>query len=210
MTVLPLVRRRPASVRISLPHGGTAQLRPLGDGESTPLLEVFAAMSSESRASRYLTAMPRLPDSFVRTLSATDGLVHVGWLASVDGRPAGIGRYVRMSEDPCTVDLAFEVVDAQQRRGLGAALLDTITTVAADHGVRRLRATALPENRASLRLLSRLGIPMSFDDGVMEGSAPLRLLDPPRIDRRAVLELSRLSAPAPAEPVWTVPCAAAH
>jgi len=173
------------------------------------LLEVFAGMSAGSRASRYLTAMPRLPDSFVRTLSATDGLVHVGWLASVDGRPAGIGRYVRMSGDPCTVDLAFEVVDEQQRRGLGAALLDTITTVAADHGVRRLRATALPENRASLRLLSRLGIPMTFADGVMEGCAPLRLLDPARIDRRAVVALARISAPAAAEPVWTLPCAAA-
>ena len=209
MTVLPLTRRRPASVRVPLPDGGTARLRPLQDGESTALLDVFAGLSAQSRASRYLTAMPRLPESFVRTLSATVGLVHVGWLASVDGRPAGIGRYVRMSEDPCTADLAFEVVDEHQRRGLGAALVDTITTVAADHGVRRLRATALPENRASLRLLSRLGIPMSFEDGVMEGCAPLRLLDPPRIDRRAVVALARLSAPAAEEPVWTLPCAAA-
>lgn len=209
MTVLPLARRRLASVQVSLPDGGTAQLRPLEDGESTPLLEVFAGLSAGSRASRYLTAMPRLPGSFVRSLSATDGLVRVAWLASVDGRPAGIGRYVRMSEDPHTADVALEVVDEQQRRGLGAALLDTVTTVAADNGVRRLRATALPENRASLRLLSRLGIPMSFDGGVMEGSAPLRLLDPPRVDRRAVVELARRSAPAPAEPVWTLPCAAA-
>ena len=67
----------------------------------------------------------------------------------------------------------------------------------------------LPDNRASLRLLSRVGIPMSFEDGVLEGSAPLRLLDPPRVDRRAVVELARLSGPALAEPVWTLPCAAA-
>ncbi len=209
MTVLPLARRRPASVRVSLPDGGTAQLRPLKDGESTPLLEVFAGLSADSRASRYLTAMPRLPESFVRGLSATDGLVRVAWLASVDDRPAGIARYVRMSEDPCAAEVAFEVVDEQQRRGLGAALLDTITTVAVANGLRRLQATVLPENRASLRLLSRLGIPMSFVDGVLEGSAPLRLLDPPRINRRAVVELARLSVPAPAEPVWTSPCAAA-
>ena len=209
MTVLPLARRRPASVRVPLPDGGTARLRPLQDGESTPLLEVFAGLSAASRASRYLVAMPRLPGSFVRKLSATDGLVSVAWLASVDDRPVGIGRYVRMSEDPCTADVAFEVVDEQQRRGLGTALLDTITTVAAANGVRRLRATALPQNTASLRLLTRFGIPMSYEGGVLEGSAPLRLLDPPRVDRRAVVELARRSTPAPAEPFWTVPCAAA-
>lgn len=211
MTVLPLSWRRPASVRVSLPDGGTAQVRPLKEGESTPLLEVFAGLSAESRASRYLTGMPRLPVSFVRSLSATDGLVSVAWLASVDDRPAGIARYVRLSGDPCTADVAFEVVDEQQRRGLGTVLLDTITTVADENGVRRLSATVLPQNRASIRLLSRLGIPLSFDGGVLEGSAPLRLLDPPRVDRRAVVELARLSVPAPAESVWTLPCAvAAH
>jgi GNAT superfamily N-acetyltransferase len=209
MKVLPLARRRPASVRVPLPDGGTVQVRPLQDGESTPLLEVFAGLSAESRASRYLVAMPRLTGPFVRKLAATDGLVSVAWLVSVHDRPAGIGRYVRMGEDPCTAEVAFEVVDEQQGRGLGTALLDTITTVAAANGVRRLRATVLPDNRASLRLLSRVGIPMSFEDGVLEGSAPLRLLDPPRVDRRAVVELARLSAPALAEPVWTLPCAAA-
>ncbi|HEV7626044.1 MAG TPA: GNAT family N-acetyltransferase [Streptomyces sp.] len=209
MTVLPLARRRPASVRVSLPDGGTAQVRPLKDGESAPLLEVFAGLSVRSRAFRYLTAMPRLPGPFVRSLSATDGLVSVAWLASVDDRPVGIGRYVLMTEDPCTADLAFEVVDEQQRRGLGTALLDTITTVAADNGVRRLAATVHPQNKASLQLLSRLSIPMTLDGGVLEGSSPLRLLDPPRIDRRAVVELARLSLPARAEAVLTQPCAAA-
>jgi GNAT superfamily N-acetyltransferase len=209
MTVLPMARRRPASVRISLPDGGSAQIRPLTDGESTPLLEVFAGMSVRSRAFRYLTAMPRLPGPFVRSLSATDGLDRVAWLASVDDHPVGIGRYVRMTEDPCTADLAFEVVDEQHRRGIGIVLLDTITTVAASNGVRRLAATVHSQNRASIRLLSRLGIPMTLDGGVLEGSAPLRLLDPPRIDRRAVVDLAQLSLPAGAEAVLTQPCAAA-
>ena len=209
MVVLSLVRRRPASVRVLLPDGGTAHIRPLDDGESAPLLEVFAGLSAESRASRYLVGMPRLPGSMVRHLSATDGLVSVAWLASVDDRPAGIGRYVRTTEDPCTADVAFEVVDEHQRRGLGTALLDTITTVAAANGFRHLHATVHPQNTASLRLLSRVGIPMSWDDGVLEGTAPLRLLDPRAVDRRAVVELARLSAPALAEPVWTVPCASA-
>jgi GNAT superfamily N-acetyltransferase len=180
-------------------------------GESAPLLEVFAGLSAESRASRYLVGMPRLPGPMVRRLSATDGQVSIAWLASVDDRAAGIGRYVRTNEDPCTVDVALEVVDVHQRRGLGTALLDTITTLASANGVRHLHATVLPQNTASLRLLSRIGISMSWDGGVLEGTAPLRLLDPRAVDRRSVVELARLGASTPAEPVWTVPCApAAH
>jgi RimJ/RimL family protein N-acetyltransferase len=208
MTVIPMARRRPDSIRAALPDGGTAQFRPLRNGETTPLLEVFADLSPRSRAFRFLTAMPRLPGPFVRKLSETDGLAHVAWLASVDGRPAGIGRYVQLHDDPCTAEVAFEVVDAQQRRGLGTVLLDTITTVAAHNGIRRLRATVHPQNLGSLRLLSRLDLPMSLDDGVLEGSGPLRLIAPPRIDRHAVVELAQLAVPAPTQPVWTIPCAA--
>ena len=207
MTVLPLARRRPASVRVPLPDGGTALLRPLQDGETGPLLDVFAGMSPASRANRYLVGAPRLTGAFVRALTATDGLMHVAWLASVDDRPAGIARYVRTDEDPCTAELALEVVDEHQRRGLGLALLDAVTTVAAVNGVRRVAATVHAQNMPSLRLLSWLGIRTSFQGGVLEGNARLRLLDPPRVDRRAIVELARHSTPESSEPVWTAPCA---
>lgn len=199
--------RRPTAVRAPLPRGGTARLRPLQDGERAPLLEVFAGLSAESRASRYLVGMPRLSEAFVRRLSATDGLTSVAWLATVRDRPAGIGRYVRVDEEPCTVDVALEVVDEHQGRGLGAVLLDVITTLAAAHGVRRLHATLLPHNTASRRLLSRVGVPLRFEDGLLEGSAPLRLLHPPRVDRHAVVELARASTQIPSRTVWTAPCA---
>lgn len=184
-------RPAPTSVRVALADGRTARLRPLRDGETTPLLQVFAGLSGHSRAARYLVAMPRLPSPLVRSLAATDGWARVAWLGSVDHRPAGIARYVVSEEDPGTAEVALEVVDEHQRRGLGTALLDTITTVAAANGVRRLRATVQPQNTASERLFSRLGIPLAYAGGVLEGSGPLRLLDPPRVDRRAVMGLAR-------------------
>ena len=207
MSVPPLARRRPTAVRVPLARGGSARIRPLQHGERTPLLDVFAGLSAESRASRYLVGMPRLSETFVRRLTATDGLASVAWLATVGDRPAGIGRYVRMDEEPCTVDVALEVVDEHQGRGLGGVLLDVITTLAVANGVRRLHATLLPHNTASRRLLSRVGVPLKFEDGLLEGSAPLRLLDPPRVDRHAVVELARLSTQGSTTPAWTAPCA---
>ena len=207
MFVPSLARRPSTSVAVTLPDGGGALIRPLRPGEREPLLEVFAGLSAQSRASRYLVAMPRLSEAYVRHLSATDGLTSVAWLATVAGRAAGIGRYAVMVEDPCAVDVALEVVDDHQRRGLGAVLLDAVTTLAAANGVRRLHATLLPHNEGSRRLISRVGVRLRLEEGLLEGTAPLRLLDPPRVDRRAVVELARRTTPITSGPAWTAPCA---
>lgn len=195
---------RPARAVRPLPHPGAAHprdhviartvtgdvvdLRPLHRGESAPLLEVFAGMSLASRADRYLVGIPRLPRSMLDGLTAVDGHDHAAWLASVQRQPAGIARYLR--GEPGLAELAFEVADDYQGRGLGAVLLDVITTVACGQGVRRVRASVLASNSRSRRLLGRVGIRLSPGAGVLEGEGRLRLLDPPRVDRGAVLALT--------------------
>ncbi len=179
-------------VVVRLAHGARAHLRPLRPGETEPLLSVFESMSLASRASRYLIGTPRLPSTMLSALVDLDGRDHVAWLATVDGTPAGIARYVRT--DPDTAEIAFEVADAHQGRGLGTVLMDTVTTVAAEHGVRRVRATVLPANAPSLRVLARLGIPLTLADGLLEGEGPLRLLDPARVDRGAVVAVATAHA----------------
>jgi len=183
------------AVRVVLSDGGQLDLRPLRAGETEPLLAVFEQMSSESRARRYLTGMARLPRVVREGLVDLDGVHRVAWLASLPSGPVGIARYAEA--DPGTADIAFEVVDEHQRRGIGSALLDTVTTVASVNGMRRLRATLLPGSSGSLRLISRLGIPLCLCDGVLEGERPLRLLDPPVVDRTALITLlARLRATA--------------
>ena len=186
---------------VPLPDGGEVSLRPLRHGESAPLLAVFDGMSTASRADRYLTGTSRLLPSMVRALTDVDGHDHVAWLASVDDRPVGIARSVRVA--PCTGELAFEVVDAQQGRGIGSVLADAVTTTALARGVRRVRATVLPGNTASLRLLRRLGVCLAWDEGVLEGEGALRLLPVPRVDRRAVLALAARSARTGPDRAWT-------
>lgn len=168
--------------------GDLAELRPLERGEADPLLAVFAGMSLASRAGRYLVGIPRLPRSMLDALTAVDCYDHVAWLASVQRQPAGIARYIRT--EPGLAELAFEVADDYQGRGLGAALLDAITTVACVQGVRRVRATVLASNTPSRQLLGRVGVRLPHGDGVLEGEGSLRLLDPPRVDRDAVLALA--------------------
>ncbi len=148
-------------------RGGEARLRPLLAGELAVQRAVFDGLSPASRTDRYLTGVSALTPGMWRALTAVDGHHHVAWLATVEGRPAGIGRFVRVG--PCTADIAFEVADEFQGLGLGTALLDTVTTVAAAMRIRRLQATALGTNRRSRRLLSKVGVTLRPSDGLLEG-----------------------------------------
>lgn len=175
-------------VLVRLRDGGPATIRPLRAGEVDPLLAVFDQMSSTSRANRYLIGLPRLTRSMMDALVAVDGREHVAWLASVVDRPVGIARYIRVG--PATAEIALEVADAHHGRGLGTVLLDAITTVACVNGIRRMQAAVLSENRPSQRLLTRIGVPLRPSGPALEGEGPLRLLDPPRVDRAAVVSLA--------------------
>lgn len=172
-----------------LRDGTVTTLRPLGRGEAAPLLDVFEGMSGDSRALRYLTGLPRMPESMLSMLTDVDDDRHVAWLASIEGEPAGVARYVRLPGCASTAEVAFEVVDRHHGRGLATVLLDTITTVAAARGVRRIQGTLAPSNTASKRLLAKVGAGTRLVDGLLEADGPLRLLDPPAVDRSAVLGL---------------------
>jgi len=178
---------------VRLAGGQVAELRPLLAGETQPVLDVFDGMSEMSRARRYLTGMSYLPPRMLRRLVDVGTCDHVAWLATIHGRPVGIGRYA--AADHRVVDVALEVVDRWHDHGLGGALLDTVATVARANGYLAVMATVHPANHASVRLLRRVGLTLQVVDGLLEGQGSLRLPDPPRVDRRAVLELVGCPAP---------------
>ena len=57
-------------------------------------------------------------------------------------------------------------------------------------GFRRVRATLQPDNEPSRRLVTRAGVRLAVSGGLLEGEGDLRLLDPPRVDRHAVVALA--------------------
>jgi RimJ/RimL family protein N-acetyltransferase len=179
----------PDTVPVRLPGGLVVALRPLRREERDPLLAVFDGMSPVSRARRYLTGMVRLPSPVLEHLTAVDGHRHVAWLAAVRGQPVGIARCVH--DDAGVAEVAVEVVDDHHGLGIASALVDAVTTVAAARGTRRVRASLTPDNEPSRRLVSRIGIRLHVVDGLLEGEGRLQLLQPPRVDRQAVLALAR-------------------
>jgi GNAT superfamily N-acetyltransferase len=132
MAALPVPAAPAAPLRIR-------DLRPV----DAPLLdELHAGLSPRSRYQRYHGPKPTLSPRERAYLAATDGRDHVALVAlDAHGAPIGVARYVR--ETPESADIAVEVIDAWQRRGLGSALLARLAPRAAAAGVSRFTATVL-------------------------------------------------------------------
>ena len=122
------------------------------------MLEVFAGLSERSRRLRFLGSKPRLLERDV------EWLVDVGCcgreaVVAVDhetGRTIGLARFVRDTGTP-EAEIAFEVVDEWQGRGLGKRLLADLTTLAREQGILRFRALVAHGNAPALRLVRSLG-----------------------------------------------------
>src|SRR5262249_16634823 len=79
-------------------------------------------------------------------------------VAHVDGDPlpAGMARVVRDASDRTAGELAFEVADRYQRRGIGKLLVELLLADARAAGIRRVDARVQTSNRAALGRLRRV------------------------------------------------------
>jgi RimJ/RimL family protein N-acetyltransferase len=136
----------------------TIAYRPLRAGERTPVLEVFAGLSERSRRLRFLGSKPRLLESDLARLVDVGccGREAVAAINQETGRTVGIARFVRDEGAP-EAEIAFEVVDEWQGRGLGKRLVAELRTLAREQGILRFRAEVAHGNAAALALVRSLG-----------------------------------------------------
>jgi RimJ/RimL family protein N-acetyltransferase len=119
----------------------------------------LARMSPESRQKRFLMPKPRFSSSELRYLTEIDGFDHVAIVAVSAEDPDvfyGVARFVRLTEDPETAEVAIVVADPLQGRGLGRALGRRLADEALERGVKRFTATLLGDNVAAHRLMASI------------------------------------------------------
>ena len=135
------------------------------------MLEVFAGLSERSRRLRFLGSKPRLLESDVVHLVdvGSYGREAVVAIDEESGRTVGIARFVKDEGWP-EAEIAFEVVDEWQGRGLGKRLLAELRSRALQQGVLRFRAQIAHGNRPAFALVRGLGEELSrrYDDGNVE------------------------------------------
>ena len=127
------------------------RIRPLRNGDTQAVAALFERLGSRSRAQRFCGAKPRLSDGELSVLARVDGNHHVlvGYLDG-DAQPAGMARLVR---DGPAAEIAFEVADVYQGRGIGTILARELAADAQAAGIRELLATVRGDNPPAVSLL---------------------------------------------------------
>lgn len=152
---------------VVLSDGGLAHLRPIGPEDAEALQRMHLGQSPESVYLRFFAPLTRLSDRDLRHFTEVDHVDRVALVVVVGGDLAGVGRYDRVG--PATAEVAFNIADAQQGRGLGTVLLEHLAAAARENGIRRFTADVLPQNQRMLGVFADGGFAVSrhYDDGVV-------------------------------------------
>jgi ribosomal protein S18 acetylase RimI-like enzyme len=154
--------RGPEILVRSLRRGDTATVQAMFDG------------SARSREGHVSTARSGAWERKSRSLAMV-GPRHQALVAWVDGdpEPVAMARLVRQGE---RAEIAFEVADSYQARGIGSALARLLVADARAAGICEITALVRSDNRAALallrRVLGRLELRIEGPDLLVSASLP--------------------------------------
>lgn len=129
-------------------------IRSLRDGDTATVATLFERLGARSRERRFCGAKPRLRAEELAALARVDAEHHV-LVAFVDGErePVAMARLVR---DGRQAEIAFEVADEHQGRGIGSVLARELAADARAAGIVELVATVCGDNPPMVSLLRRV------------------------------------------------------
>jgi GNAT superfamily N-acetyltransferase len=146
---------------VRLRDGTRALVRPIQPDDKARLQAGLQELSPRSRYFRFHSGVSRLSAAQLRYLTEIDYADHMAWVAINPDDPdhpgMGVGRYVRLREDPGIAEAAVTVLDRYQGLGLGTILLQFVSGSAIEHGIHTLRTYVLAENRPMLDILDEVG-----------------------------------------------------
>ena len=147
------------SVREHLRDGRPVEIRALRPNDEADMLAAIDRTGAESLQRRFFVTKRGFSEKEKAFFMNTDFVSHVALVAVIDedGRSAivGGGRYVVTM--PGEAEVAFVVIDAFQRQGIGVLLARHLTDLARTAGLKELVADVLPENAAMRRVLGKFG-----------------------------------------------------
>jgi RimJ/RimL family protein N-acetyltransferase len=142
-----------------LSDGTPITIRPIQPSDRELLAGALAHLSPASVRARFLAPKDHFTQRELDYLTQVDGYDHVALVAEVADDPGqwiGVGRYVRLPDQPDTAEVAITVADEWQGKGLGRLLGTLLAQAAGECGIRQFVATMLADNVASHRLFASM------------------------------------------------------
>ena len=130
------------------------RIRELGPDQFDVLDAVFAGLSPTGRFHRFHGVNPRMLPTVGDAPAVIHGCRHIAVAAYADDEPIGIARLIADRARPCNI--AVQVTDRWQGRGIGTRLVLAVVERARALGHTVVEANILAENRAVRQLLDRV------------------------------------------------------
>lgn len=152
---------------IALSDGRAAHLRPILPSDAEALQRFHLAQSEQSRYLRFFAPMPRLSPRELERFTRVDHRDRVAFVALAGDDIIAIGRYDAVGEGEA--EIAFNVADAYQGKGLASVLLEHLAAAARERGIHTFVAEVLPQNHRMINVFTEAGFDVrrAFDDGIV-------------------------------------------
>jgi RimJ/RimL family protein N-acetyltransferase len=160
-------RHRRSTEVLATAKGARFSLRPICISDREALRTLFARLSPESRRRRFFTGKPELSERELTYFIDVDHVRHEA-IAAIDpglGSLIGVARYVIWPERGDAAEVAIEVADDFQNKGVGLMLAEALIRRARENGINVLTATTLWENHTARALARRAGFRARSSDG---------------------------------------------
>ncbi|MGZ4187351.1 MAG: N-acetyltransferase family protein [Solirubrobacteraceae bacterium] len=125
------------------------EIRPLADTDRAGLAEEFSHLSAQTRRRRFGGTADRLTERDLDRLTNVDHHNHEA-LAAIDpdtDQIVGVARYIALPNDPGVAEVAIELDDEWQRRGIGRKLISKLLDRAREEGIVRFVAYVSNDNQ---------------------------------------------------------------
>ncbi len=152
---------------VVLSDGSVAHVRPITPSDDVRIREFHAGQSEESIYLRFFAPLHELSDRDVHRFTVVDYDERVALVATHLDKIIGIGRYDKINDT--TAEVAFNVSDHYQGKGIGSILLEHLALVGWEAGVTLFVAEVLPQNRRMINVFREAGynVKHRLEDGII-------------------------------------------
>jgi len=187
---------------VILRDGSTLHLRPVQREDEEKLLALFYRLSRHTVYLRFHHVLAQMSKEEVRrfcTVDYNDAFALVATLGEdMEEKIIAVGRYYRLPRRDAA-EVALVVEDAYQGKGIGTHLVEQLTSIAREKGIRLFEAEVLAENEEVMKVLKDSGsqVAQELEYGVYRvvlDIAPTPVVEERSAEREKIATIASLRA----------------